>query len=138
MISYKDLDACNRLFFQHFEFSLFYPCKGVSGNKNAVDLTSIDNIENDLKQLSEIIDKNFVSIPVRDSGYNARSRYLIFRLSYEAGSRRETFFANQLKSAGLAVGFPQGEIFWLKGNIYLKLVEKVREKARLRGLRMHL
>ena len=57
MKSHTDLDACNRLFFQHFEFSLFYPCKGVSGNKNAVDLTSVDSIENDLKQLSENIVK---------------------------------------------------------------------------------
>jgi len=57
MISHTDSNACNRLFFQHFEFSLFYPCKSVSGNKNAVDLTPVDSIENVLKQLPEIIVK---------------------------------------------------------------------------------
>jgi hypothetical protein len=55
MISHTYLDACNRLFCQRFEFSLFYPCKGVSGDKNAVVLTLDDSIVNDLKQLPEII-----------------------------------------------------------------------------------
>jgi hypothetical protein len=45
MISPTGLDACNWLFFQHFEFSLFHPCKIFSGN-NAADLTVVDSIEN--------------------------------------------------------------------------------------------